>query len=261
MEKNKSLYMTLVVLVCSLFAFLGAFYLGTYFSVGKNIVNEEVSDNNTKINLNTINIPNYNENVNVLLYNYLNNNKDNLNFNDYINKGLTNNQKLYVAGIFTNHKFRDLEDNLIEVFGSTLNLKSEDYYLPGFDDAPFYIYNKDTLEYNGNVLDIFGTDVLTDLLPVFIYNYKIDSIEYIDDGFIVTYYGLFGSYDTVGPTCIYNDSDINRCLGFDSQEDGVSDLDYLEGIFNENKDRFFKFSYTYKKMNKNYVLVDFKKVD
>ena len=27
MEKNKSFYMTLVVLVCSLFAFLGAFYL------------------------------------------------------------------------------------------------------------------------------------------------------------------------------------------------------------------------------------------
>ena len=43
MEKNKSFYMTLVVLVCSLFAFLGAFYLGTYFSVGKEVIKENNS--------------------------------------------------------------------------------------------------------------------------------------------------------------------------------------------------------------------------
>lgn len=260
MEKNKSFYMTLVVLICSLFAFLGAFYLGTYFSIGKEIVDKDNNTNELEIN-ESFNIPYYDETVYVLLYNYLNNNKDNLNFNDYINKGLTNNQKLYVAGIFSNFKFRELEDNLVNIFGSTLSLKPEDYYLPGFDNTPFYIYNKDTLEYGPNESEVFGTDVLTDLLPNYIYNYKLDNVKLNSDSIVITYYGLYASYDSVGPTCIYNNTDIDRCLGFNSLEDGISDLDYLEGIFNDNKNRFYKFSYTFKKMNKNYVLVDFQKID
>ena len=81
--------MTLVVLVCSLFAFLGAFYLGTYFSVGKEVIKENNGFNTKGGIKEVINIPDYNYYMSTLLYNYLNNNKDKLNFNDYINKGIT----------------------------------------------------------------------------------------------------------------------------------------------------------------------------
>ena len=163
MEKNKSFYMTLVVLVCSLFAFLGAFYLGTYFSVGKEVIKENNGFNTKGGIKEVINIPDYNYYMSTLLYNYLNNNKDKLNFNDYINKGITNNQKLYVAGIFGTSKFNDLEENLNKIFGSTLNLKPDDYYSWPSDEQPVYKYNKETNMYDYND-DVIGTDVLTDLL-------------------------------------------------------------------------------------------------
>ncbi len=257
MEKNKSFYMTLVVLVCSLFAFLGAFYLGTYFSVGKEVIKENNGFNTKGGIKEVINIPDYNYYMSTLLYNYLNNNKDKLNFNDYINKGITNNQKLYIAGIFGTSKFNDLEENLNKIFGSTLNLKPDDYYSWPSDEQPVYKYNKETNMYDYND-DVIGTDVLTDLLDSYIYNYKIKSVEYNDNGFIVTYYGLYAHFDSVGPTCVTNNSNIERYLGYDSTEDRLTDEYYLSEAFNKNKDDFFKFTYTYKKVNKNYVLIDFK---
>lgn len=38
----------------------------------------------------------------------------------------------------------------------------------------------------------------------------------------------------------------------------MTDEEYLEKAFSNNKDDFFKFSYIYKKINDKYVLVDFK---
>ena len=238
MEKNKSFYMTLVVL-------------------GKEVIKENNGFNTKDDIKEVINIPDYNYYMSTLLYNYLNNNKDKLNFNDYINKGITNNQKLYIAGIFGTSKFNDLEENLNKIFGSTLNLKPDDYYSWPSDEQPVYKYNKETNMYDYND-DVIGTDVLTDLLDSYIYNYKIKSVEYNDNGFIVTYYGLYAHFDSVGPTCVTNNSNIERYLGYDSTEDGLTDEYYLSEAFNKNKDDFFKFTYTYKKVNKNYVLIDFK---
>ncbi len=264
MDKNQSLYMTLVVVFCVVLAGGGCFYLGTKMSAEKQ---EKCSDNivdvkdNTKKEEMVFEVLEYPYTVNNILYNYLKSNSKSL--DDYLNN-LSNNNKLYLAGIiaynadsdFENESLNKLKQNLIKYFGSDLNLKGEDFYIAS-SEIPLYKYdeNKGSFYYNE---DIPGGCINIDIDTTEIYNYKLDTIENKDDSIILTYYGLYAMPDEIGPTTVTNNKNIERVLNYDQDTDGLTDEYYLSEAFDKNKNDFFKFIYTYKLVDGKYVLVDFK---
>ena len=91
MDKNKSLYISLVVLFCVVITGISAFFLGLQFS------KQKLVDNSTKNESKITNVESYNIPTLSILYNYLKSDYNNL--EDYL-KNLTNSEKLYVAGLF-----------------------------------------------------------------------------------------------------------------------------------------------------------------
>ena len=89
-------------------------------------------------------------------------------------------------------------------------------------------------------------------------NYKLKDKNIENDELVITYYGLYAYQDEIGPTTLSNDKNIERILNYEEESNGMTDEEYLEKAFSNNKDDFFKFSYIYKKINDKYVLVDFK---
>ena len=133
----------------------------------------------------------------------------------------------------------------------------EDYYAFVENEEPLYKYDKETDEYIYNE-ESPGTDAITDLDSGYIYNYILDKKESKEDLIILTYYGLYAYQDEIGPTTITNQKNIERLLNYEETFDGISDQEYLQNAFKKNKEDFLKWSYTFKKVNDNYVLVDFK---
>lgn len=255
MDKNKSLYINLVVIFCIVLAGAGGFFLGLHFSK-ENIVNS------TKENqINPIDVESYNIYTLSILYNYTKSDYENL--ENYL-KNLTNSEKLYIAGLFdssenekNNKRFENLKKNLINLFGNDLGVLPEDYYAFAENEEPLYKYNKETDEYVYNEAAP-GTDAITDLDSGFIYNYKLDKKETQNDTITITYYGLYAYQDEIGPTTITNQKNIERLLDYEETFDGIKDQDYLQQAFDKNKEDFIKWSYTLKKVSNKYVLVDFK---
>ena len=144
MDKNKSLYISLVVLFCVVITSISAFFLGLQFS------KQKLVDNSTKNESKITNVESYNIPTLSILYNYLKSDYNNL--EDYL-KNLTNSEKLYVAGLFdssdeaNNNKFSLLKENLIKTFGSDLGVLPEDYYAFAENEEPLYKYDKETDEY------------------------------------------------------------------------------------------------------------------
>ena len=97
-----------------------------------------------------------------------------------------------------------------------------------------------------------------DFDPGYIYNYKLKDKNIENDELVITYYGLYAYQDEIGPTTLSNDKNIERILNYEEESNGMTDEEYLEKAFSNNKDDFFKFSYIYKIINDKYVLVDFK---
>ena len=147
--------------------------------------------------------------------------------------------------------------NLVKTFGSDLGVLPEDYYAFVENEEPLYKYDKETDEYIYNE-ESPGTDAITDLDSGYIYNYILDKKESKEDLIILTYYGLYAYQDEIGPTTITNQKNIERLLNYEETFDGISDQEYLQNAFKKNKEDFLKWSYTFKKVNDNYVLVDFK---
>ena len=266
MDKNKSFYLTLVVVFCVVLSGLGGYFIGTHFGEKETIKNEVKKDEekkNEEINANDIKVADLSNYVYTALYSYLKSGEKSL--NSYLNN-LSNDQKLYVAGLlnfedednkYNNKKYSDLKNKLIDVFGTDLNLQAKDYYTLADDKEPLFIYNKETDEfvYNENTI---GTDVLVDFDLGYIYNYKLKDKNIENDELVITYYGLYAYQDEIGPTTLSNDKNIERILNYEEESNGMTDEEYLEKAFSNNKDDFFKFSYIYKKINDKDVLVDFK---
>ena len=250
MDKNKSFYLTLVVVFCVVLSGFGGYFIGTHFGEKDKVVeNNNVNENNEDSPIGDLNYY-----VLTGLYSYLfSGNND---FEEYLNS-LTNSQKLYIAGIFDekNKTFSDLKANLVKYFGSDLNVKAEDYYVEGIDEA-LLKYDKSSDKF---ISQEVNTDSITDLGLDFIYNYKYEGTTVKNNEEItITFYGLYAYQDEIGPTTISNNSNIERLLNYEDESNNESDEEYLEAAFNNNKDDFLKFSYTYKKVNDKYVLVDFK---
>lgn len=265
MEKNKSLYVTLVVVFCVILSGLSGFFLGTNFVNNHKtpIKNNENKNNNEENKQTKINVEDYKQYTFGILYNFIQSKNSDL--NNYLTN-LNNNQKLYAAGLlyfenedekFKNQKFEDLKENLVNIYGTDLNVLPNDYYMLPNDEEPLFKYNKDTNEYVYNENTI-GTDVLTDFQNAYVYNFKLASEEKIDDNYVITYYGLFAFQNEIGPTSATNLTNISRLLNYDSDYDGLSDKEYLENAFKNNKDDFFKLIYTYKLVDNKLILVDFK---
>ena len=246
MDKNKSLYISLVVLFCVVITGISAFFLGLQFS------KQKLVDITTKNESKITNVESYNIPTLSILYNYLKSDYNNL--EDYL-KNLTNSEKLYDEA--NNNKFSLLKENLIKTFGSDLGVLPEDYYAFAENEEPLYKYDKETDEYIYNE-ESPGTDAITDLDSGYIYNYILDKKETKEDLIILTYYGLYAYQDEIGPTTITNQKNIERLLNYEETFDGISDQEYLQNAFKKNKEDFLKWSYTFKKVNDNYVLVDFK---
>lgn len=261
MDKNKSSYITFVVLFCVIIAGFGGFYLGKEFIKS----NKETIKNNTnnEKEIDKINVEDYKQYTLEVLYNFTQSkNKD---LNNYLTN-LSNSQKLYAAGLlyfenedtkFKSQKFSDLKENLVKIYGSDLNVLPNDYYMLPTDEEPLFKYNKETDEfvYNENTP---GTDVITEFASGYIFNHKLDKKEENDGIITITYYGLFAFQDEIGPTTVTNFKNVSRLINYDSEFDNIKDEDYFANAFKEYKDEFFKFIYTYKKVNNSYVLVDFK---
>ena len=265
MEKNKSLYVTLVVVFCVILSGLSVFFLGTNFVNNHKtpIKNNENKNNNEENKPTKINVEDYKQYTFEILYNFIQSKNGDL--NNYLTN-LNNNQKLYAAGLlyfenedekFKNQKFEDLKENLVNIYGTDLNVLPNDYYILPTDEEPLFKYNKETDEYIYNE-NTPGTDIITDLSNGYIYNYKLESTEEKDNILTITYYGLYALQDEIGPTTVTNANNISRLINYDSEFDKMSDEEYFKQAFANNKDDFFKFTYSYKKVDNKYILIDFK---
>ena len=258
-EKNKMLYITLVLVICLVLTGLGAFYLGTKF--GKK---EIVNNNKDNKNVDTSYIEELlNMDINDLtkmgLYNYSESGKSSL--KEYFDS-LNNNQKLDLAGLSFGSKniFSDLKQNLIDTYGNDFGLEAKDYMLD--NNVPVFIYDaaNDKFVFNESS---GGTDVVTNQGDVSLYNYRLKNIQKDGNNYIVSYYGL---YETnmygLGPAWLTNNKNIDRPNvdnPIDYGENDNTPIDYyLANIFNNNKNDFLIFDYTFNEKNGNYYIVDFK---
>lgn len=251
MNKNKSFYLTLVVIFCVVLAGFGGFIIGTYFGSkceSTKIVDTKNETKKEEVNDDDAPVAELTENVKRALYSYIKNGEGN--FSKYFNN-LTNSQKLYIAGIEDGASLSELKNNLIKYFGSNLNLLGENYYANNTLQAT-YDSSKDKYTWSGDA------DLLFDFENSGIYDYRLESTEIKGDELIITYYGLFSNSDGVGPMLVTNDNNIRRYLGVEELDENITDEEYLENAFNNNKDDFFIFTYIYKSVNDKYVLVDFK---
>ena len=203
----------------------------------------------------------YPEAINNILYNYLKSNSKSL--DNYL-KDLSNNHKLYIAGIIgydndsslDNKNLNNLKENLVKYFGSDLNIKGEDFYTSVSDEIPLFKYDENNEKFIYNE-EVPGGCINIDIDTTEIYNFKLDTIKNKDDSVILTYYGLYAIPSDVGPTTVTNNKNIERVLNYDQEEDGLTDEYFLNEAFKKNKEDFFKFVYTYKLTNGKYVLTDF----
>ncbi len=245
MDKNKSFYLTVVVIFCVVLSGLGGYFLGTHFGENSSVTKKACKDSE-EVEVSE-NIPELSSNVKVVLYNYLKDGNGDL--FSYLN-GLSNSQKLYLAGINSEISFSELKQNLIDTFGSDLGLLAEDYYVGETLQAK-YDAESDKFVWTGD------TDLLFDFESIEVYNYKVYDNKETSDEVSVDYYGLFAYTDNIGPTTLTNDNNIKRLIGFEQEGDDETDEEYLENAFNTNKDDFFKFNYVYKKVNGMFVLTGF----
>ena len=269
MEKNKMFYITLVLVVCVVFTGIGCFYLGTKFGENSsNVDKKEGFDNKGSNNDNKKDNTSYIEELlsvdisditKMGLYNYSKSGKSSL--KEYFNS-LNNSQKLDLAGLALGSEdlFKNLEQNLINTYGSNLGLEAKDFYYTGIN-VPMYIYDSASGKYIDNE-DAPGIEFATNLGDISLYNYRLKNIKKDGDNYIVSYYGL---YETnmyqLGPTWLKNNKNIDRA-NVDNAEsyggDGTSIDYYLATAFNNNKSDFLVFEYIFNKKNNNYYIVDFK---
>ena len=116
MNKNKEMFLTLVIMFNIILAGIGSFYLGRHFGYKVEIKNESEIQTNELDNLF------FTKEVNRVLYNFLQNKENNL--KNYLDN-LSNSQKLYLAGIISyngletdldNKKLENLKNNLVRYF-------------------------------------------------------------------------------------------------------------------------------------------------
>lgn len=259
MEKNKMFYITLVLVICLVLTGLGAFYLGTEFGKKEIVNNKDNKKEDTSYVEELLNMD-INDLTKTGLYNYSESGKSSL--EEYFDS-LNNSQKLDLAGLSLKNttSIDDLKQNLIYAFGSDLGIESKDFYLSG-DDIPMYFYDTSVNKFIYND-DYPGTDMVTNLGGASLYNYRLKDIEKDGDDYIVSYYGLYETnMFALGPTWLTNGKNIDRPNVDNPINYGANDntpIDYyLANIFNNNKNDFLIFDYTFNEKNGNYYIVDFK---
>lgn len=254
MDNNKSKFTTYIVLFCVVITFIASFFLGTHFGA-KRAVDTPKSEEKNNDPFASVNIEDFDLFTSIALFNFTQS-KD----NDLIHylSNLTNSEKLYIAGIFDSgdKKFSSLENKLIKIYGTNLDLKREDYYV-NEENEPLFKYDASTDEfiYNENSSTSEG---ITTLKNDYVYNYKLDDRYPRDDKYIVVYYGLFAFQSEDGPTNVTNLKNIERLLSYESLYDGKTDEEYFDEQFKTNKNDFFKLIYTFELKDNIPVLVDFK---
>lgn len=178
---------------------------------------------------------------------------------------LNNNQKLYLGDIMkiknnnTSLAFVNIKNNLINILGNDIGVKGEDYYI-GENEQPFIKYNTTIGEFTLNEEYENGSGLLTDLSTKKIYNYKVKSIDKIENGGIITVYGMYKNHDGF-QEYIENDKGIKRYIGVDDrlEEFGYPDTEemYLTNLYQNDIQSFLEFKYTYTLNNNSYILTDF----
>ncbi len=254
MDKNKSFYLTLVVIFCVVLSGLGGYFIGINFGKGEVVVRKNDNNDNKVIEKESkeeddIEVLELTSSVNVAIYNYLQ--SDSTDLISYLN-GLSNSQKLYVAGLQGDDTFTNLKEDLVDLFGTDLNIKAEDYYVGNTLQAT---YNAESDKYTW----VGDYDLLFDFESKEVFNYRLENTTIKDDEYVVTFYGLYTSSDNIGPTTATNDKNINCLLDYEENQDTSND-ECLDNAFVNSKDDFLKISYIYKKINDKYVLVDVKLV-
>lgn len=266
MNKNKENYLVLVLIICVTFAFAGGYLLGS--SIKKcdkitidNTENNEVTANELFEIENILSEYNSNELLS-LLYNYYvvdskASNNENALYN-YVNS-LDTFGKLSILGNGSDGKVSKIENELELLFGKKIEIKREDCGYINNSDLPFIVYNSETDEFELNEdNDLIYSDIPTWPNEVQYYNYKFDSISKENDTYVITYYGLYEERMDLGPSTYFNkDKSINR---FYYDEDGVSFETYINKEFVNNKEKFLKLEYSFKKNDKGFYLVGFREV-
>lgn len=221
-----------------------------------------ISKEASKNDFNQDEMSKYPEPLYTALYQYMNSSNS---FNEYFNN-LDNNDKLYIGGIIVPPMdqqkyltFKEIQSNLDTIFGTDLNVEAKDYYMYKEDSEPMLKYNKETDKYEFYDSGM-GAGFMTDLGNISIYNYKIKDIKYKKNQAIITYYGLYKVNSFLDK--LTNEKNIERVLNAcDVMEYSDTDEEYLENIFNSNKEDFFEFQYTFKKNKDKYNLIDFEKLN
>lgn len=247
MDKNKTLFITLVVIFCVILAGGACFSLGTKMNKSSCEIEKEDKISEKEEDIKEFSIPEKDSDLNTVLYNYINSNNKNL--EEYL-KNMSNGHKVFLGGVGT---LTEIKQNLIKLFGSDLNVVGEDF---NTSSGLHYKYDSNTESFS--LVNEFGTDV-NELGSVAVYNYKLDSLKQTKENVVLTYYGLYLDSSALGNDLLTNNKNINR-YSHDFEEDGISDEIYFENIFHKNKNNFFKFVYTYKLVDGKYVLVDFKQL-
>lgn len=264
MDRNKEKYLVLVLIICVVLSFGGGYLLGNNIKKCDKMTivnkeNNEVTANEFFEIENILSEYNNNELLS-LLYNYYvvdnkASNNDNALYN-YVNS-LDTMDKLSISS--TVGKVSKIENGLESLFGKRIEIKREDCGYYNDSGLPFIVYNKETDEFELNEdNDLIYSDIPTWLNAIQYYNYKLDSINKENDTYVITYYGLYEERMDLGPSTYFNkDKSINR---FYYDEDGVSFETYINKEFINNKDKFLKLEYSFKKNDNGFYLVGFREV-
>lgn len=254
----------IIIIICLILLVIGF----TFFAVNKKVAKSEQShssyrkiDNNattktlTEEELNKLNLS-----ALQALYNYTQVEGD---LTSYLNN-LNNNQKLYLGDIMRttdNKKLSMLEvkKTLTHMFGSDLNVSSEDYYLTN-SEVPFILYDKSagTFSINSSYEDESGT--ISPIGTKSIYNYKVKEIINNNNEYSITVYGLYKNNENF-MEYLENDTGLKRYININDnlEEFGYQETEevFLENLFNNDLPSFKEFKYIYTLEDNTFILKDF----
>lgn len=102
--------------------------------------------------------------------------------------------------------------------------------------------------------EYFVNNELNEELNKEIYNYQLKEIKIVGDTVEVIYYGLLKYRENEG-LYLTNNSDL--ILSLNELDNSISEIDYLENVFEENKNKFMLFKYIFNLDNENYNINNF----
>lgn len=262
MDKKKSLYFTLVVVFCVVLSGLGGYFIGESINRKEVLKDTEKQVEESDSSEDDTIAANHGKDIYLLLYNYIKSDKSNL--QEYLS-GLSNMEKMYVGGFHGadySITFSQIKLNLINTFGSDLQITND------IDNRFKYDVNFDSYYYDSESQYIRYADTSFELKDI--YNYKLIETKYDDNTEVISYYGLYNDCYDVGP-CTYTGK--NGLKIFLLRDDNESFDEYnkrikqaFDNAFKEHKEDFYRFDYYYNQSNVGefdhtggrYILVDFK---